>query len=101
MVEPLDIADTISKTELVRKMYQTQKAGSEMEQRQAKSILKEKTAGDAEKTKETEKSDLLVISQDKPKDEDKKKYKKNEKEPDENDQEEAEDEPPEHLDLTV
>jgi hypothetical protein len=101
MVNPMDIADTLSKTELVRKMYQTQKAGSEMEQRQAQSVLKEKTTGDAEKTKEAEKSDLLVISKDKPKDEDKKKYKKSEKEPDEKDQEGAEDNPPEHLDLTV
>ncbi len=101
MVNPLDIADMLSKTELVRKFFQTQKAGPEMEQRQAQSILKEKTTGDAERTKESEKSDLVVISNDKPKDEDKKKYKKNEKEPDDEDQETTEDDPPEHLDLKV
>ncbi len=79
MIRPVELADMLSKTELVGKLYQIQKASSEMEQRQAKSILKEKTTGDAEKTKEAEKSDLLVISKDKPKEEDKKKYKKSEK----------------------
>ena len=55
MIRPVELADTLSKTELVGKMCQIQKAGSEMEQRQAQSILKAKTTGDAEKTKEAEK----------------------------------------------
>jgi len=101
VVRPLEIADTLSKTELVGKMYQIQKAGSEMEQRQAQSILKEKTTGDAEKTKQAEKSDLLVIGKDKPNEEGKKKYKKSEKEPDDDDQDVTDENPPEHLDLKV
>ena len=57
--------------------------------------------GDAEKTKEAEKSDLLVIGKDKPNEEGKKKYKKSEKEPDDDDQDVTDENPPEHLDLKV
>ncbi len=99
MIRPVELADTLSKTELVGKMYQIQKASSEMEQRQAQSILKAKTTGDAEKTKKAEKSDLLVISKDKPKEEGKNKYKKSEKESDDEDQETTDENQPEHLDL--
>jgi hypothetical protein len=95
----LEILDALSKTELVGKMKQILKAIPEMEQRQAATILREKTSISAEKTQESEKSDLLVISKDKQEEEEKKKYKKGKQSSGDGDEEPGEDDKSEHLDL--
>jgi len=99
MIRPVELSDTLSKTELVGKMYQIQKANSEMEQRQAASVLKDKTTGKAEKTQEPEKSDMLVISEDNLKEEEKKKDKQEKKESGDDDQEATDENSSKHLDL--
>jgi hypothetical protein len=99
MIRPVELSDTLSKTELVGKMYQIQKASSEMEQRQAASVLKDKITGKAEKTQEPEKSDMLVISEDNLQEEKKKKDKQEKEESGDEDQEAADENPPERLDL--
>jgi hypothetical protein len=99
MVQPLEIADTLSKTELVRKFKQIQKAASEMDQRQAASILKEKKTTDPERTKESEKSDLLVITGEKQTGHEKKGPRKDASRKKEQNRDDAEKESPEHLDL--
>lgn len=101
MIRPLEILDALSKTELVGKMKQILKASPEMEQRQAATILREKTSISAEKTQEPEKSDLLVISKDKQEEEEKKKYKKGKQSSGDGDEESGENDKPEHLDLKV
>lgn len=63
MVDPAHLADTLSKTELVRQIKQEKKAAPEMEQRLLRDEVRRKTTDDAERTKETGKSDLLVISE--------------------------------------
>jgi len=78
MVRAIELADALAKTELVRKHDQVQKASSEMDQRQATSSLKEKTAAGTEKAQETEKSDLVIITKDQEKDKGDKKYKRGE-----------------------
>jgi hypothetical protein len=62
MVQSSDIAGVLSSTEFVAKMKQKLKAAPEMEQRQAASEVKRKISSEAERTKETDKSDLLIIS---------------------------------------
>ena len=97
MVRPIDIADLISKTELVRKLNQTKKASSEMEQRQFTTSLKQKTEEEAGRTTESGKSDLLIITKEKPEKENKK-YPKRKKKPPDN-QDNQDDSDGEHLDL--
>lgn len=99
MVRPVELSDALSKAEVVGKLNQIQKANSEMEQRQAASVLKAKTTADSERTHEPEKSDLLTITKDKQKEEEKKKFKKGEQESGEEDQDGKSKESPEHLDL--
>jgi hypothetical protein len=99
MIRPVELSDALSKTEVAGKINQIQKASSEMEQRQAASIMKEKIATDAERTHQSEKSDLLVISKDKEK-ESKGKKEQNAKENPER-KSGSEEENPEHLDLKV
>ena len=68
MVDSLNsAADVLSKTELISKMQQKQKAASEMEQRQAISTVKRKTASDSERTREAIESDQVIISRENPK----------------------------------
>ena len=99
MVQSLEIADTLSKTELVRKFKQIQKAASEMDQRQAASILKEKKTTDPERTKESEKSDLLVITRERQAGQEKKSPKRDGSSKGKRDGKDTDREPPEHLDL--
>lgn len=99
MVQPLEIADTLSKTELVRKFKQILKAASEMDQRQAASILKEKKTTDPERTKESEKSDLLVITKEKQAGQEKKGPRKDGSNKGDQDGDDTDREPPDHLDL--
>lgn len=99
MDRSMEIADVLSKTEIVAKLKQMQKASPEMEQRQAASILREKTASDPERTRESEKSDLVIITKEREAGEEKKKYKKDEDKNDGSDQEQSDETPPEHLDL--
>jgi len=98
MVEPTDIVDTLSKTELVSKLNQKKKASSEMEQRQFAESLKETISDKAQRTQESMKSDMLIISKDKMEQErkkkDRKKMKKAGSQDDNSDQEETQ-----HLDL--
>jgi len=62
MVQSSDIAGVLSSTEAVSKMKQKLKAAPEMEQRQAASEVKRKISAEAERAKETGKSDLLIIA---------------------------------------
>jgi len=98
MIQPVELTDALSKAEVAGKINQIQKAHSEMEQRQVASALKEKINTDAEKTHELNKSDLVIINQDK-ENKEKNKEKKKDKE---SEQESAEDQPnpaAQHLDL--
>ncbi len=97
MVRPIDIADLISKTELVRKLNQTKKASSEMEQRQFTTSLKQKTEEEAGRTTEPGKSDLLIITKDKPEKENKRPPRR--KKEKQNEQDDRDDSDGEHLDL--
>nr|MBN2278319.1 hypothetical protein [candidate division Zixibacteria bacterium] len=99
MVQAIELADALAKTELVRKHDQIQKAGSEMDQRQAASSLKEKTAAGTEKAQEAEKSDLVIISKDQEKEKEKKKFKKGEYREGDDDSEDDGTDEPRHLDL--
>ena len=68
MVDSLSsAADVLSKTELVSKMAQKQKAASEMEQRQAISTVKRKNTSESERTKEAIESDQVIINRENPK----------------------------------
>jgi len=99
MVRPVEIADTLSKTELIAKLFQMRKASSEMEQREAATVVEKKTIADAERTKEPEKSDLIVISKDMKEEEEKKRQPKKEKMAGGENQDETDDKPPDHLDV--
>ena len=99
MVDPAYIADTISKTELVRKLKQEKKAAPEIEQRLIKDEVHRKTTDDAERTKEADKSDLLVISEE-GKEKHRKKMPKRDK-PETKAESPEEDSPEQHLDIEV
>ncbi len=99
MIRPVELTDALSKAEVAGKINQIQKAHSEMEQRQVASALKEKINVDAEKTHRLEKSDIVIINQDKQNDEKKKREKKQDKDS-EKDSDQNESLPSqEHLDL--
>lgn len=95
MVRPIDLQDNLSKTQAAERMNQIQKAHGEMGQRQVAEALKEKASAEMEKTKASEKADMVVIRKEKNKENSERKD-KNRKD-DKRDQ--SEKEPPEHLDL--
>ena len=97
----MEIADVLSKTEIVAKLKQMKKASAEMEQRQASSIVKEKSTADPKRTKEPGKSDLLIITKDKDSGEEKKKFKKNDDEEQSDNRDEQDESSPGHLDVTA
>lgn len=99
MVDPAHLADTISKTELVRQLKQEKKAAPEMEQRLIRDEVRRKTTDDAERTKETGKSDLLVISEE-GKEKNQRKMPKREK-PEDDQDESSEESSSRHLDIEV
>ncbi len=99
MVQPMDIADNLSKTELVSKLNQIKKASSEMEQRQVTKTFEEKTSADAQRTQESIKSDMLIITKDKQEQEKKKKERKKKDESDSQDDADMEKSDEQHLDL--
>lgn len=99
MIRPVEIADTLSKTELIAKLYQMKNASSEMEQREAATVVEKKTTADAERTKEPEKSDLIIISKDKKEEEEKRRQPKKERMTGNENQDEAGDNSPDHLDV--
>ena len=99
MVQPVDIADNLAKTELVSKLNQKIRASSENEQRQATETLKEKTSANAHRTQESIKSDMLIITKDHQEQEEKKKKKKNKEESDSQDDTDMEKSDEQHLDL--
>jgi hypothetical protein len=99
MTQPLDIADSLSKTELVRRFNQIQKASAEMDLRQATTIVRKKIASDAQKAKEAEKSDLLIISEDRLRENGKKRYKKHNQDDEEKNQAVDDDNKAERLDI--
>ncbi|UCD18118.1 MAG: hypothetical protein JSV44_04190 [Candidatus Zixiibacteriota bacterium] len=101
MVDPMGIADAISKTELVGKMKQKQKAASEMEQRQAISTVKQKITTDAERAKETIESDHVVISREPQEQREKKKDKRAKGRSMANTREDDDAAAGEHLDMTI
>lgn len=99
MVQPVDIVDNLSKAELVSKLNQKIKANSEMEQRQATQTLKDKTSADAQRTQESIKSDMLIITQKQQEQEKKKKEKRKKDESDSQDNTDMEKSDEQHLDL--
>ena len=104
MVQPVDIVDSLSKTELVRKLNHQIKTNPEMEQLQATKTFKEKTSDEAQRTKESIKSDMLIISQEqqeqeKKKKDKKKKDKKKKEASDSQDENDTEKSDEQHLDL--
>ncbi len=101
MIRPVELSDAMSKAEVAGKLNQIQKAHSEMEQRQFAAALKEKITVDAERTRETEKSDLVIISKDKQEQEQNRKEKKKEGDSGEENEEEKNPPPQEHLDITA
>jgi len=97
----MEIADVLSKTEIVAKLKQMKKASAEMEQRQATSILREKSTADPKRTKKSGKSDLLIITKDKDSSEEKKKFKKDEDKEQDESRDEQDDSSSGHLDVTA
>jgi hypothetical protein len=95
MVRPIDLQDNLSKTQAAERMNQIQKAHGEMGQRQVADALKEKTSADMEKTKASEKTDMVIIRKEKNKDNPDQKGQKDKK----NDREQSEGESTDHLDL--
>ena len=99
MVQPVDIVDSLSKAELVSKLNQKIKANSEMEQRQATQTLKDKTSAETQRTQESIKSDMLIITQEQQEQEKKKKEKREKDESDSQDDTDMEKSEKQHLDL--
>ena len=99
MVQPVDIVDNLSKTELVSKLNQMKKASSEMKHRQISQTFKEKTSTDAQRTQESIKSDMLIINKDQKDQEEKKKERKKKDESDSQDETNQEKTDDKHLDL--
>jgi hypothetical protein len=96
-MRPIALQDNLAKTQAAERMNQIQKAHGEMEQRLTADALKEKTTADMEKTRESEKADMVIIRKEQEKEkQQKQKQKNNKKDPD--DQENGK---PEHLDLTA
>ena len=100
MVEPAYLADTLSKTELVRQLKQAKISAPEIEQRLAKAIVRKKITDDAEKTRKAEESDLLIISEE-GKDKHRKQTQKREKSLEEDDQESEETSSEGQIDIEV
>ncbi len=97
MVRAVDIADTLSKTELVRKINEEKKQAPEMEQRLHAEKMRKDSSDSAERTGQSEKSDMLIISDENRKKEKKSRRNKDEEpSPDEDGPQEA---PGEHLDV--
>lgn len=95
MVRPIDMQDNLSKTQAAERMNQIQKSSGEIGQRTAANALKARTQAELEKTRASEKTDMVIIHHDKEKDQ-----------KEEQDQQKKKDEPeesgettPEHLDL--
>lgn len=99
MVQPVDIADNLAKTELLRKLNQTIKNSSEMEQRQVTATFKDKTSANAHRTQESIKSDMFIITKDQQEQEEKKKEKKKKDESDSQDDTDMDKSDKQHLDL--
>jgi len=101
MVQPVDIADNLAKTELVSKLNQKIKAHSEMEQRRATQTFKDKTSDETKRTQESIKSDMLIITKEQQEREEKKKEKRKEDESEIQDDADMEKSDDQHLDLTA
>jgi hypothetical protein len=86
----MEIADTLSKTEMVAKLKQQLKNASEMEQRQAADTVRQKATDDAERARAAKESDLLVISNDQKKEDEKRKHKRKPEPPEESSEPEGE-----------
>lgn len=99
MVQPVDIADNLSKTELVSKLNQMKKASSEMEQRQISRTLKDKTSDETQRTQESIKSDMLIINKEKQEQEEKKKKQKEKEDGDNQGESDMDKSENQHLDL--
>jgi len=99
MVQPVDIADNLAKTELIRKLNQKIRTDEEMEQREATRTFKAKTSDDTKRTQESIKSDMLIINKEQRQQEEKKKEKKKEEESDNQDNPDMDQSEDKHLDL--
>lgn len=96
-MRPIALQDNLAKTPAAERMNQIQKSHGEMAQRQTADALKEKTTADMEKTRESEKTDMVIIRREDEKEKEKKrKQKEKQTKPDD-----QEDDKPEHLDLTA
>lgn len=65
MVRPIVLQDNLAKTQAAERMNQIQKAHGEMEQRQVAEALKQKASADTTRTRESEKTDMVIIRNDK------------------------------------
>lgn len=93
-MRPIILQDNLAKTPAAERMNQIQKAHGEMAQRLTADALKEKTTADMEKTRECQKTDMIIIRDDEEKEKQKRKKKNKKEQPDDQDGEN-----PEHLDL--
>ena len=93
-MRPIALQDNLAKTQAAERMNQIQKAHGEMEQRLTADALKEKTTADMEKTRESQKTDMVIIRDDEEKEKEKRKKKDKQNRPDDGDDENSE-----HLDL--
>ncbi|MEZ5359874.1 MAG: hypothetical protein R3F48_13730 [Candidatus Zixiibacteriota bacterium] len=97
MVQPIALQDNLAKTQAVERMNQILKAQGEVGQQVVASSLKEKAAAEMERTKASEKLDMVIIRND---DEEKQKKEKEEKRKKQQDSDGNDsDNKPRHLDL--
>jgi len=99
MVRAIEVADLLSKVELVSKLNQKLKANADMEQRQTEQILKKKVTAESEQATQLDKTDLVIINADAKQDKEKKKYKHKEDEAEDETQDESEEKSQPRLDI--
>jgi len=95
MVRPIDMQDNLSKTQAAERMNQIQKSSGEIGQRAAANALKVRTQAEMERTRASEKPDMVIIHPDEEKENQEEQDKKKKKD----DADESEETPPDHLDL--
>lgn len=94
-MRPIVLVDNLSKTQAAERIHQIQKAHGEMELRQAADQVKKKVASDVKKSRESEKTDMVVIRREQEKEDHQKKKETKSAKTGQDDQSN------EHLDLTA
>ncbi len=91
MVRPVDLQDNLSKTQLLEKVHQLQKATPEEAQKQFSQELQKKIAEGKERVTDSPKSDKIIINRDEKREEEKKRQAKKENDDDNKDEQSSED----------